>query len=782
MQPLLCVLAHALLPLGLVAAAIRAGSPKPAALEQALAAAPAAEQAANQTRVSTLASPSLLARQAVNLTNASRLGPSLLARQAVNQTPEVPEVNRPVSQVIELLTDIKAQLEEDSETDEATYNKMHCFCQQNDAEKTQAITDAEARISALSTSIQQLTGSVATLTTETANEEEELRNNEESVRRANEEAQQVSNTLSEAEKEMLVSITSLQAAITVLSKHHADQEESFMQRPVGPLPPEVAKRVGAVMSQSTLTPAQREHLAAFLHLGGQRKASGVAASNGTASLRQTPPTQAHAYSPASGEILGMLKQLLADFQRDLSGNQRQALELEQSNAELLAAKAEEIAAVTAQLDRKRAELAADQEQLAADEREIEDIREALGTDQTFLMDLKARCTATDHEWESRRTMRSKEVAVIAEAIAVLSADDAHDTFARTLNEPVVFLQTSRQVVQDVDRVRAKVSALLSAAASRTGSSKLAALAGRAQSRNPIEELQDAIEGMVEQLEQEKEDEIVRKEYCNDEFSRIEAEIAEEDHLHTQKLALVGDYERQLREIDETTTGLQTEIDGLESALTAAADLREREAAEYEQRLRDEDMAVSLLDQAITVLERVYVDPLAGTGMAELQQRARRLTDRLLAAQTPEIPEGFGDEYQKHEGVPIIIELILVFKGEAEVLRQQSVDSEQAAQVAYVKFQSDTAAAIASRKREKESLEVRKQTLESEKDDASDAATGASNDLAALAEQNTNMHANCDFLVRNFDIRQQARDDEVVALRQAIELFKTIELPDPEAEE
>jgi len=73
--------------------------------------------------------------------------------------------NRPVSKVITLLKDMMKQLEKEAEEDEEIYDKMACWCETNDKEKTKAIADAEARISDLTTKIEELTASSALLNT-----------------------------------------------------------------------------------------------------------------------------------------------------------------------------------------------------------------------------------------------------------------------------------------------------------------------------------------------------------------------------------------------------------------------------------------------------------------------------------------------------------------------------------------------------------------------------------------------------------------------------------------
>jgi hypothetical protein len=50
--------------------------------------------------------------------------------------------NRPVSKVITLLKDMLKQLEKEAEEDEEIYDKMACWCETNDKEKTKSISDA----------------------------------------------------------------------------------------------------------------------------------------------------------------------------------------------------------------------------------------------------------------------------------------------------------------------------------------------------------------------------------------------------------------------------------------------------------------------------------------------------------------------------------------------------------------------------------------------------------------------------------------------------------------
>merc|ERR1719384_1849385 len=62
--------------------------------------------------------------------------------------------NRPVSKVIALLKDMLKQLEKEAVEDEDTYDKVACWCETNDREKTKSIKEAEAKIDALTSRIE----------------------------------------------------------------------------------------------------------------------------------------------------------------------------------------------------------------------------------------------------------------------------------------------------------------------------------------------------------------------------------------------------------------------------------------------------------------------------------------------------------------------------------------------------------------------------------------------------------------------------------------------------
>merc|ERR1719407_179727 len=92
--------------------------------------------------------------------------------------------NRPVTKVVTLLKDMSAQLEKEGEEDEEVYDKMVCWCETNDKEKSKAIADAEQHITDLGAQIEEQTGLSARLSAEIAALNTEVAENSDALDKA----------------------------------------------------------------------------------------------------------------------------------------------------------------------------------------------------------------------------------------------------------------------------------------------------------------------------------------------------------------------------------------------------------------------------------------------------------------------------------------------------------------------------------------------------------------------------------------------------------------------
>merc|ERR1719161_2145337 len=273
--------------------------------------------------------------------------------------------NRPVSKVITLLKDMLKQLEKEAAEDEDVYDKMACWCETNDKAKTKAIAEAEARISDLTSKIEELTGNSARLGTEIKNLEKEVAANQEALDQATAIRQKQLAEFNAEEKDLLESISALKSAIIVLSKHHGgsllQMPRSHMSGVAASLQHELQKH--AAILDGVLSHSERKVMSAFIQAPED--------------YFDAAPTFKQSYAPQSGEIFGILKQMKETFETNLGSSQKEEMANQKAYEDLKAAKEEEIAAGQAQIDTKTQELADTDEKLAQSKKDIDDTRASL---------------------------------------------------------------------------------------------------------------------------------------------------------------------------------------------------------------------------------------------------------------------------------------------------------------------------------------------------------------------------------------------------------------------
>merc|ERR1719247_2917822 len=163
-------------------------------------------------------------------------------------------------------------------------------------------------------------------------------------------------------------------------------------------------------------------------------------------------SQTEGYAPASGEIVGILKQLL----ESMEGEFKECTDAENSAIaefeSLVAAKEKEIAAATSAVEVKTGKVGELAVSIVNFKNDLADAQDAFGEDEVFLAELKKGCAVAQKEYDARVKMRSEESVAIGKTIKILNDDDALDLFKKTLPSPS-FMQGGQsflQVQQDQD--------------------------------------------------------------------------------------------------------------------------------------------------------------------------------------------------------------------------------------------------------------------------------------------------------------------------------------------
>merc|ERR1719389_353543 len=222
-------------------------------------------------------------------------------------------------------------------------------------------------------------------------------------------------------------------------------------------------------------------------------------------LQQAP--SAGSYAPASGQILGILKQMKETFENNLAQLQKEEQQGSADYENLKKAKEDEITASLDQVEAKTQELATTDEKNANAKQDLEDTEATKEADEKFLAGLKEQCAAMDAEWEARSKTRTEEMEAVAKALEILSGDEAHDLFTKTFN----FIQLSSSNKKFRNR-RLKASKLLAAVAKKNDNPKLITLALQIR-LDSFTKVKQAIDDMVAELTKQQADEVKLKDYC-----------------------------------------------------------------------------------------------------------------------------------------------------------------------------------------------------------------------------------------------------------------------------
>jgi len=618
---------------------------------------------------------------------------------------------RPVTKVINLLKDMQAQLQKEQETDQEVYDKLACWCETNDKEKTEAIDIAQKRITDLVSTIEELTSKSSRLDTEIKALNEEIEKNQDALNKATAIREKELAEFNAEEKDMMQSIQALKNAVTVLSKHHEMPAESLVS---------VASILKHHMHKAQMSRTQKDAIYGFIQ----------------------QPAGFQSYAPASGQIFGILKQMKETFESNLSQSQKDELAAQDAYNQLKAAKVAEIDAAKRQVDNKKVELANTDEANAQAKEDLADTRNALSADQKFMLDLKEKCRMTDAEFAERQKARGEEISAVSEAIAILSDDDAHDLFSKTLG----FVQVN--AVLDVQkRARRQAVQVLQAEAKKSGSTELAMLASKAQ-LDAFTDIIEDIDGMVADLKKEQHDEVMHRDFCVEELAENDKNTLLETDTKNDLEAQIGSLEANIEALTEDMAQGTAEIKEANVQIKRASEDRELENKEFQQTVADQRASQAILKKALDRLKEVYAFTQA--------------SQPTPGAAAPAAPAGFS-AYKQNEGAGGVLTMIQSVIDDAKKMEAEAIKAEQDSQSAYEAFVKNTNDEIAATQRTITNKSEFKAKAEAELTQAKEDLKATMSELEQLAAYAADVHKSCDFVLQNFEVRQEARQQEMDAL-------------------
>jgi len=437
----------------------------------------------------------------------------------------------------------------------------------------------------------------------------------------------------------------------------------------------------------------------------------------------------------SSQIFGILKGMKESFEQNLaSAKSEEEIAIEQFIA-LKKAKTSEVAAAEDLIETKKVELAKAKEINAHGKEDLADARAQLSADNEFLSNLNLKCDNADKEYADRTKVRNQELVAVDETIGILNSDDAKDQFNKA--GVGVFLQVS-----SVSKNTELAAKILSKAGKDLNKPALITMS-MAMKLHGFEEVIGKIDTMKAALKAEQAEEVKQKDYCVAEFNENDKNVAEKSTLKTDLETKIADDTTEIDTLTEEIAGLQAEIDETKKEMTKASQLREGANHEFQVTIQDQRATQAILKKALDRLKSFY---------ALVQQPAQ-------------------GTYAKNAGGGGVMDMIQTLIEESAALEADAMKAEADAQAAYESFMADSTASNDAAMKSMTNKAESKAKADADRTQASNDLKATITDLLTLGEYNQALHKKCDFLVKNFDLRQSSRVQEMEALAQAKAIFQ-----------
>jgi chromosome segregation ATPase len=670
---------------------------------------------------------------------------SAVAPAAASVQQQVQEANaNPIRKVVNLLTAMQKKVTAEGQKEEELYDKFMCYCKGSGG-------DLSGTISALETKVPQLGSSIE-------EGESKLVQLKEDLKQAQVDRSAAKGAMAEA-----TALREKDHAAYAAEKADYDTNIDAMTKAVGAL----EKGMGGAflqtsaaqilrklaMSKAEMLDVDRQELVSFLSAGSD-------------------------YAPASGEITGILKNLLDSMKKaeaDLTSEEEGSAK---SYEELMSAKTKEVEALSAAIEAKTTRIGELGVEIVQMKEDLSDSEAQLIKDKEFMANLSKSCETKTAEWEERQKTRGEELVALSETIKILNDDDALDLFKKTLPgaSSASFVQMKHSAVNVRTHALAEIQKALASGVKRdkTGLEMLVlALSGkRALSKGGFEKVIKMIDDLVVLLKQEQMDDEHKKEYCQQQLDHSDDSKKELEKGIADATASIETAQESIATLTEEIASLEKSIKAMDKDVAEQTEQRKEENAEYQELMSSNAAAKQLLEYAKNRLNKFYNPKLyAPPPVPEEDAALVQISEHRSLSATKDEPApppgtwtgGLKKKSEESSGVIGMIDLLI--KDLDKEMTEAEVE-EKDAQSEYEKFMGDSASkraedsgALADKGKAKAEIES---DLENHKEDKS----STTKELMATLKYIQSLHGECDWLLQHFDIRKEARAGEVESLKNA----------------
>jgi len=674
----------------------------------------------------------------------------------------------PIRKVVTLLQDMQKEIEAEGEKEKGLYDKFMCYCDGNTDGMSKSAEEAAQRITELKSKLEAEKSEKAQLDQELMQHKQDREMAKADLAQATEIREKEHKEYVEFSTEQKSNLDAMTGAIAALEK---GMGKAFLQGG------SAGRLIKVVQASSSVDDYERSSVMAFL------------------SGKQNPFGD---YSSQSGEIVGILKAMKDEMDKDLGGAVSAEEEAAKGFGELAAAKKAQIAAAGEAIEAKTkrsGELAVSVVTTADD---IEDTTAELNDTQAFLANLASQCATKKKEWDERSKIRTEEVAAISEAIKILNDDDALDLFKKTLSlsqetHKFGFLQ-KKSSVSVAARARDVLSSLMQKNSPHKQQLELIEFGLKAK-KVDFTKVISMIDGMVLVLKEEQKNDDAQKAFCDKDMAAKEDEKKDTESAISTSEAFIEETTAASEETAEEIAALQKDIKALDKAVAEATEQRKEEHSDFLQFQTENNAALQLIEKAKNRLYKFYRPNLykeapkkeltdeekilAASGRSDMiateapvmiagttQTVFVQFRAHVRKAAPPPPPDTWG-AYQKKDGKSNgVIALMDMLMKELQGDVTEATHDEETSQKDYERLMSDSQASRAQNVESITDKEGAKADMDVKVEQTKQQKASQETELGNVKQYIVQLHASCDFLVENFDLRKAARTNELESLANA----------------
>jgi hypothetical protein len=301
------------------------------------------------------------------------------------------------------------------------------------------------------------------------------------------------------------------------------------------------------------------------------------------------------YNAASGEIVGILKNMHDTFSDNLANARDVEEKAVKAYEDLVEVKTAEFDEMKTSCDSKKETIGNNAADVAKTQTEVDTMKTQIVDDSEFLAALKERCDTKEKEYNLRQSLRASEEHAVSQAIAILAK------VPKPAAPALLFLQTSSIAEPDFK----KVTATLLASAKTLRSFRIYRVAAAMKAHNPFTKVIEMINKTVALIDREQADDTEYKGWCEKEQSENEASKEEKETNMETLEANINELEVSLTTTKESLATAQEDLKTNRKTQTETAAARKEENAQFHKSLADFTSASDGLEEATKVLKAFY---------------------------------------------------------------------------------------------------------------------------------------------------------------------------------